>query len=255
MPNYPKITSRTIKYNSPSGRVVIGKYILPFEKNENGFGFKGVVVEDKVTGQLECSICGKWFNNLPTHLRTHNITAPDYKRQFGLLQSTALKSHALRLAQSKVMSGMRRKHKKHRSCFAKNNEWAGNRKGIKKAEESKNKYGVCDLQIMDKVIELAKELKKTPTLIDLQKRYGGGFIFLLHKRYGSYVKYCREIGFEPCFSNHNPKYSRAYFIEKALSNEASVRIYTVNERAGLYKYVKGGILELKQIVNEVNNER
>ena len=249
MPYYPKITSKRIDYkNAPTGKVNIGKYVPPFEENENGFGFKGVVVEDIKTNQLECSICGKWFENLPTHLRTHNITAPDYKKKFGLLQSTALKSHRIRLRQSEVMSGMRRKHKKHRMGFAKNNHYAGNRKGIKKAEESRNKYGVCDLQIMDKVMELAKEMGKTPTLIDLKNRYGGGFIFHLHKRYGSYVKYCHEQGFVPNFSNNYPKYSREYFIEKALSNEPAIRIFTITEGRNFYKYFPKGINELKKEV-------
>ena len=169
MPNYPKITSKEINYlNSPSGKVIIGKYIPPFEENETGFGFKGVALEDKETGQLECCICGKWFKNLACHLRSHKITASEYKKRFGLLQSTALKSRKMRLKQSEVMSDMRRKHKKHRMRFGKNNIWAGNRKGKPKADESKNKYGVCDLQIMEKVIELQKELGKTPTLIELK---------------------------------------------------------------------------------------
>ena len=252
MPHYPKIVSKTMKYaNAPSGKVRIGKYVPPFEENDTGFGFKGVVVEDVKTNQLECSICGRYFENLPTHLRHHKITASDYKKRFGLLQSTALKSHRMRVRQSEVMIGMRKKHKKHRISFAKNNQWAGNRKGIKKAEESKNKYGVCDLQIMNKVTELAKEMGKTPTLIDLKKRYGGGFIFHLHKRYGSYVQYCREQGFEPNFSNHNPKYSRQYFIEKALSNEPSIRIFTQSESRNLYVYFKGGIKELRKEVNKI----
>ena len=38
MPKYPKLKSRTIKYDSPSGYVHIGKYIPPFEKVKNGFG-------------------------------------------------------------------------------------------------------------------------------------------------------------------------------------------------------------------------
>lgn len=252
MPKYPQITSKEILYaNAPSGKVVIGKYIPPFEKNETGFGFKGVALEDKTTGQLECCICGKWFKNLPTHLRTHKITASDYKKKFGLLQSTALKSHEMRLNQSEVMSGMRRKHKKHRRVFEKNNQWAGNRKGKKKAEESRNKYGVCDLQIMKKIIELASEMGKTPTLIDLKNRYGSAFVFHLHKRYGRYVDYCNQIGLEAGFSNFNPKYSREYFIEKALSNEPSLRIFTQSEARNLYKYITGGIPELKQIVVEL----
>jgi len=255
MPNYPKITSKEIDYpNAPSGKAVIGKYVPPFEKNETGFGFKGVILEDKKTGQQECYCCGRWFKNLSYHIRQHNLTAQDYKRKFGLLQSTALKSHEMRLKQSKVMSGMRKSHKKYRGKFERNNSFAGNRKGIKKAEESKNKYGVCDLQIMEKVIELKKELGKTPTLIDLKDRYGAGFVFQVHKRYSSYIKYCAKIGLVAGYSNYNPKYSREYFIEKALSNEPSIRIFTQSEGRNLYQYIPGGITELKQIVMEMKQQ-
>jgi len=256
MPKYPKTISKIIDYPSaPSKRIRIGKYIPPFEENDTGFGFKGVVIEDVKEGSLQCYICGEWFKNLSTHINlTHKISCPEYKREFGLLQSTALKSKKMRLKQSELMIGMRKKHKKHRIKFKKGNSYAGNRKGKKKAGESQNKYGVCDLQIMQKVIELKEELKRTPTLIDLKKRYGGTFLFHLHKRYGSYIKYCNEIGFEPNFSNYNPKYSKQYFIEKALSNEPSLRIFTTNEEKALYKFFKGEIKELKREEKKVKNK-
>ena len=238
-----------MKYDSPSGKIIVGKYIPPFEKVKDGFGFKGVIVEDVNTGQLQCHICGEWHQQLVSHIiPKHNLTCSEYKKRFGLLQSTALKNKKMRIRQSEVMQVLRKKNKKNRMGFGKNNVYAGNRKNKPKAEESKNKYGVCDLQIMQKVIELKEELGKTPTLIQLKERYGGTFIFHLNKKYNSYVTYCREIGFEPNYSNFNPKYSKEYFIEKALSNEPSTRIFTINERARLYHYFKGGIKELKGIV-------
>lgn len=252
MPEYPKLTSRKIKYNSPSGFVHIGKYTPPFEKNDTGFGFKGVLVEDFKSGKLQCSICGEWFEQLHVHLNfIHNINGSDYKKQFGLLQSTALKSKKMRLKQSEVMIAMRKSHKKHRMKFEKNNLFASNRKNKPKAEESKNKYGVCDLQIMAKVTELRNELGRTPTLIDLKERYGGGFIHHLHKRYRSYVTYCKENGFDPNFSNYNPKYSREYFIKKAQDKQPSIRIFTINEVRALYRYFPNGIKELKEELKKV----
>jgi len=251
MPNYPIVTSKEIDYpNSPSGKAIVGKYIPPFEENETGFGFKGVALEDLESHRLECCICGKWFENLSCHLRSHKNTAPEYKRRFGLLQSTALKSHRMRLIHSETMIKMRNGDKKHRWKFQRNNIFAGNRKGKKKAVESKNKYGVCDLQIMEKVIDMHKELGKTPTLIDLKNRYGEAFIYHLYKRYNSYVKYCNNVGFIPNFSNHNPKYSKEYFVKKAMDKEPSIRIFTESEGRNLYKYIKGGIPELKQLVIE-----
>ena len=253
MPSYPLLQDRKIKYDSPSGFVHIGKYVPPFEKNDTGFGFKGVAVEDFESGKLQCSVCGEWFEQLPLHLKVkHNLSCKEYKIKFGLLLSTALKSKKMRLRQSEVMIKLRKSHPKHRMKFKRNNVFAGNRKGKPKAVESKNKYGVCDLQIMQKVIELRDELGKTPTLIDLKNRYGGTFIFHLYKKYNSYIKYCNQLGFNPNFSNHNPKYSREYFINKAKGKTPSIRIFTVNEGRALYKYFKGGIKELKI---EVNNRR
>lgn len=252
MPEYPKITDRKIKYDSPSGYAHIGKYIPPFEKNDTGFGFKGVVIEDFKSGKIQCSICGEWFEQLVQHLQAkHNIDCKEYKRRFGLLQSTALKSKQMRLKQSAIMIKLRKENKSNRYKFERHNHQAGNRKGTIRGVESKNKYGVCDLQIMQKVIELKEELGKTPTLVDLKERYGGGFLFHLHKRYGSYVKYCNQIGMNPCYSNFNPKYSREYFIEKARGKNPSINIFTINEGRALYKYFPKGIKELKAEVNKL----
>lgn len=251
MPSYPEITSKKIKYNSPSGFVHIGKYVPPFEKVKEGYGFMGVIVEDWNSEKLQCHICGKWFENIPTHLRhAHNITANDYKKNYGLLQSTALKSKRLRIRQSEVMQKLRGKNKANRHSFSKKNSFAGNRKNTKRAVEGRNKYGVCDLQIMQKVIELKKELGKTPTLTQLVKRYGCAFVFHLHKRYGSYVKYCQDLGFDANYSNFNPKYTKEYFIEKALSNEPTMRIFTLNEYAGLRRHF-GNLTNLRKFIKEM----
>jgi len=92
---------------------------------------------------------------------------------------------------------------------------------------------------------------KIVTNFDLLKKYveekGYGFVFITHlnKRYGSYIKYCEEIGFTPNFSSHNPKYSRQYFIDKAKNKEPAIRVFTDNEQRALYKYFRGGIKELK----------
>lgn len=250
MPKYPTTKQRKIKYDSPSGYANLGKYIPPFEKNKIGFGFKGVALEDFKSGKLQCYICGDWFETLGTHLKKHEMTCADYKRQFGLSQSTALKSKKMRLAQSKIMIDLRKKNKSNNYSFKRKNVFAGNRKDNPKAEESRNKFGVCDLQIMAKVIELQKKLSKTPTLIDLKEKYGAGLIHQLNKRYGSYVAYCNQIGFEPNFSNYNPKYSREYFIEKALSNSSNNRIFTINESRAFYKFFSS-MKELKAIVKKL----
>lgn len=256
MPNYPKILDRKIKYPSaPSGEAHIGKYIPPFEVNETGFGFKGVLVEDFKSGKIECSICGNWYEQISdSHLKKHKVTNAEYKKRFGLLTSTALKSKKMRLRQSEVMIKLRKENKNNRLMFKRGNSYAGNRKDKLKAEESKNKFGVCDLQVMERIEELRQELGKTPTLIDLKNRYGSGMMTLLFMRYGGYLALLRSMGITPNFSNYNPKYSREYFIEKALSNEPRIRIFTTNEGRAFYRFFKGGIKELRVEVNNIKQD-
>jgi hypothetical protein len=253
MPNFPPLISRKLKYNSPSGFININKYVPPFEKVKDGFGFIGVVIEDNKTGELQCNICGRWFKNLPTHINfAHKISANDYRKRFGLSQSTALKTKRLRLRQSAVMTKLNKENPKcfNRSHFGfeKKNHYAGNRKGKSNRPETTNKYGVCELQIIEKILDLNHKLKKTPTLIDIRNEYGFSFVTLIHQRYSSYIKLCHQLGLNPNFSNHYPKYSRKYFIKKALSKEPSLRIFTSNEKRAFYKYFPKGIKELKQVV-------
>ena len=94
-------------------------------------------------------------------------------------------------------------------------------------------------------MELKKELNKTPTLTELKDAYGDAFIGHIHKRYASYISFCKNLDLIPNFSNYNPKYSKEYFIEKGMSNFPSIRILTRNESRALYRYFKGGVKEWK----------
>lgn len=217
MPSYKHKTKKKIKYpGAPSGYINIEKWEPPFAPVHNGFGYIGIVAEDSKTGDLQCHICGKWFQMLCSHYSTkHKLTGVEYRKKFELLSSTALKSKRIRLIQSKTITklqkegrmnvGNRRNKNGKKYGFTKKNPEAANRKGTKRAKEQQNKYGVCDLQIMTKIIKLSKKLGKTPSLGEIQKEYGGGIITIMHLRYGSYIKYCRNyLKLTPLRSNHNP---------------------------------------------------
>jgi len=251
-----EIPQNKMEYDSPSGSINIGKWEPPFAEVQDGYGFQGVIAEDSETGQLQCHMCGAWYENIPTHLTsTHRISSDDYKFRFGLFKSTALKSKRLRLRQSEVMNGMRKKHVKHRRKFSKNNTESGNRRGKPKAVESQNVYGVCELQVADKVKILAKKLGRTPKLTEVRDEYGGGFVTTIHSRYQGYINLCRKLNLEPGVSNHNPKFSKEYFINKGVEAYRKrgkwqiKEIYSENERRYIYKFFRG-YEELKNTVEE-----
>ena len=245
MPFYPKTHIRTIKYDSPSGEIKISKYILPFQQVSEGYGFMGMLAEDVDTGQLQCHLCGKWFEQLPTHLsKKHDVSGNEYREQFGLLLGTALKSMRIRKIHSQVMQDLRAKYKRCRMKFKRHNKESGNRDGWTKPVETQNKYGVCELQVADKIMKLAKKLGKTPSLTEVIDEYGGGLVSLIHNRYASYITYVRRLGMEPLVSNHNPKYNKKYFIEKgieaALNNKPIKvkKIFPINEQRYVYKFFR-----------------
>ena len=212
MPKYKHTTLKTIKYkDAPSGSINIGKWVPPFKKVKGGFGFVGVIAEDTKTGQLQCHHCGKWYQQLQTHMIKHKLNGESYRAKYGLLSSTALKSKRIRLIHSKtcrasIKAGKMNKGNIGGYGFKKRNIYAANRKGKKTGEEAKNRHGVCDLQIMSKIMKLSKKLGKTPSLIDIKKEYGQGIISIMHSRYGSYIKYCKNtLNLTPCYSSHNPR--------------------------------------------------
>lgn len=254
MTRYQQTKPKKFVYkDAPSGYINIKKWVPPFVPVKNGFGFIGVLAEDSKTGQLQCHECGKWFEQLPTHYtKKHKMNGVQYRKKFGLLSGTALKSKRLRLIQSKVMSDFRKTgNRKFLRKFKTNNVESANRKGKPKAKESQNKYGVCDLQIITKIIDLSRRLGKTPTLVDIKNEYGGGLISIMYNRYGSYIKYCKNyLKMEPNFSSHNRKYStkkswREHLLEVGRQSLAKGNSLTIkglfpdtNEDRYIYKYFK-----------------
>jgi len=243
MPEYPTQKLKTISYDSPSGKININKWIPPFEEVENGFGFVGVLAEDTGTGKLQCHLCGSWYELLTTHIwAKHEILSKDYSEMFGLFRNTALKSMRIRKIQSKVMLGMRKTHAKYRKKFKKGNVESGNRGGKPKAAEGQNRFGVCDLQVQDKIVKLRNKLNRTPALTELIDEYGGAFSTLIHNRYGGYLALLREYNWTPVHSSWNPKYSQEYFIkvgvDAVLSGEKLIgsRIFSQNEERHVYTY-------------------
>ena len=223
MPSYPKFSKpKIIDYKeAPSGKIIITKYIEPFVPVAKGHGFIGVVAEDSKSGDLQCHVCGEFKSMLcPHYSQKHGMTGDEYRTKFGLLRTTALKNKRIRAEQSKLIAKMQKEGKMNLGNnkningknygFTKGNEYADNRKGKPKAIEHQNKFGVCDAQIKDAIMQVAKFLGKTPSLSELRDYYGGSFLSIMHQRYGSYIRYCRKtLKMEPNISTKNPLSKKA----------------------------------------------
>ena len=125
--------------------------------------------------------------------------------------------------------------------------------------EHNNKFGTCDLQTATKVLNLAAKLGRTPRRIEVEEEYGPkgrALIALVTHRVGGYNEYCESIGLtSPEIYNHNQRYNKDYFIEKALNalcegyDLNAKQIFTSNEykairyHFGSVKTWRGAVLE------------
>lgn len=176
-----------------SGFVTLYNYKEPFMPFENGYGFYGTLLFDGKTDNVQCHLCGGWFNYLPHHLhKEHNMNANDYKTKVGLGMSSALLSESARanLIQRGLEKRLKnlRPNRKHsdetREKIKKNNKEGFNRM------EYKNKFGTCPLQLLDRLNALAKKLGRTPGTREV------GFMDTLRKVFGSYKEACRRAKLE-----------------------------------------------------------
>jgi hypothetical protein len=158
------------EYNSPSGYVTLYNYKEPFMEFENGFGYQGVLLYDKIDGTVQCHLCGKWFNSLGHHVnRVHNMKASEYKYKVGLNQSSALISEEYRekMLNRGVTQARIEQLEKNRQIIKDNKKervvvYPGN------SREKQNKTGNCPMQLLDRIKDKATELGRTPTALELE---------------------------------------------------------------------------------------
>ena len=69
----------------------------------SGYGHYGVLDHDG--GRVLCHECGRWLRSIGGHLRTHGMTAREYKQAHGLPRGTPLISRELSQQQSETARG------------------------------------------------------------------------------------------------------------------------------------------------------
>ena len=81
------ITIKQLKEEHGDNITFLFKGQEPFTPDQNGNPL-GVLIERN--GKIMCYECGKWFKSISSHLRSHNITAMEYKIKYGFNLSTGL---------------------------------------------------------------------------------------------------------------------------------------------------------------------
>lgn len=236
---------------APSGYVHLYNYKEPFMPVENGFGYQGVLLVDGGNGEVQCHICGQWFDGLGTHIARHAITASRYKQKFGLNNNTALLSEKVR--EKLVVKGMEQRLQNLK-----------NFKGTKRSEETKakikatqlenrrenqNKTGTCPAQLIKKIQDRIESLNgQVPNEKEMSDYK------TIAKVFGTWNEAIRMAGYTPRKAGQNVKHWKLIWTEeKAIE---WVRMFFESKNIipthkdmpqSLYEACRTGRLDKKQI--------
>lgn len=141
----------------------------PFMNYTKGFGYLGVILQDKTTGKIQCHLCGKLFKSVSKHIwHKHEINDFEYKLDVGLnnttplvCESTSKKHRDYYLENKKVIERTLRKNNK--IIYEKKLIKVRQNIGRKCRVQQKNLFGTCDLQAKEMFWAEFRKLGKIPT--------------------------------------------------------------------------------------------
>ena len=150
---------------------------------------------DDTEDKVQCHICGKWWRHVGSHVHvSHDMSAREYKDQFGLTQKIALCATSISRTRSRIMSRAiddgKIVYKPQTRAFYKRRKYRNGQVTM----SFKNSNGLCDLQMLTRYMVVKKIVGREPSLKELQK-YDSPLAGVICNR-GGINKYKRSIGEE-----------------------------------------------------------
>lgn len=182
---------------------ILGPYKEPLSKIEGGYGYLGAISLSN-EGKIQCHICGKTFENLTFHIRTHDLKVKEYRIKFRLAKQSRLISEKERDRLKYVMFKIRdmvnwkevsKKALAGRMKFLEKNPTKG--KELLSLEH-KNIRGTCPEQLLSIIRDCQKSYGYAPSYEEFILFTGTQRFFRpIKKTFGSWSNAVRKAGFEP----------------------------------------------------------
>ncbi len=174
----------------------------PIKKLDNGHGYDGVLLRNKLTDTLQCHICGNWFKALSHHvIFSHKISCDDYRDnyklpyKFPLVGRSISKSHSDNANRKISLENLA----KHRNPdYARKFSPLNNKKRwdyIYKRLGNDNIVGACPEQLRQRYMLVSDYVGRNPTYRDLLK-HDSKIVKLIKNRYKSLNLFREQNGFE-----------------------------------------------------------
>jgi hypothetical protein len=201
-------------YKEPLSKIPKGK----------GYGYYGVVMTTENGDAIQCHVCGELFVNLNSHLIKHKMSVNEYKRKYKLAGSNNLlcEQEKMRL-RNKTLTMLKNMSEEEKMLWEEKRKKAlKNYKhkahGKKITLETKNKRGICQDQLLDKISQCKNEIKKTPSKKDFnQWADTQKYTHRIYQEFGSWKNALTLLGLQPNKPQSNgkkPRYTREDLLER-----------------------------------------
>lgn len=169
----------------------IYKGVPPFMKYEGGYGYIGVLLEDKETGKLQCHLCGHLVNSISKHLfHKHKDTNPvEYRKKTGLNLTTPLvsqsttkkiKNNFLNLTEEKRQERVKLLLQNNKNLHSKEGKYK--KRGEYSSKQYENRFGTCPEQSKTLFWREYNALGRIPTNSEMSEKLR----HIVYSRFSSY---------------------------------------------------------------------
>jgi hypothetical protein len=173
----------------------------PFMPNNNGIGYKGVLLLDKKEDKIQCSLCGNWYSFLPSHIYKHHaMSVDDYRDEFEIRKGAPLCSKSFSKTSSD--NAKRLGLKPPLSVKATHQTKEFRRKvslAIRKERNkimARNNYNLCDAQIGARLI-VVRDIMDKKNVEELKmneiNKYDPSLVGFLQRKYKSWEEAAKAI--------------------------------------------------------------
>ena len=188
--------------DSPNGKAYIGTAKQPLMPNENGLGFKGVLIQDETRKFVQCYGCGDWFTQVHSkHIKKCcGLEMDDYKEKYGFNKDRGMVSDEVsRLRTASVLEAakksvaMREVQENVWKMHFRRKNLGG--KGCRRTAERFNDWGTCPEQIKQRLKSFIIENHYLPNDANRGRRIWN----VLKNRFGSWNKALQHYGLPQVF--------------------------------------------------------
>lgn len=165
----------------------------PFTEKKNNLGESkplGCLIEKE--GKIQCYECGKWFERLGIHTKSHKMKVSEYKEKWGFNKSAGLCSREMSRKQSEIARNIEHINTKGLEIgHSKVKEFAQNRKY---SIQNRNKRNTCPAQMLKRlellIIKFGENFSENEA-----RAIDSGLVSWVKYNFGSFNKLKTKMGF------------------------------------------------------------